>query len=163
MSSNAETIEAFYRAFQERDHAAMAACYHPDVHFSDPVFTDLHGDEAGAMWHMLCDQGADLDVSFGDVTAEGDAGTAHWEARYTFSPTGRFVHNRVDASFVFEDGRIVRHVDDFDLWRWTRMALGTTGLVTGWSSLTQNKVRETARRGLQRFMGEHDEHTSAGD
>lgn len=158
MSSNAATIESFYQAFEQRDHAAMAACYHRDVHFSDPVFTDLRGDEVTAMWHMLCVQGTDLAVQYGDVTSEGEGGTAHWEARYTFTPTGRFVHNAVDASFVFQDGRIIEHVDDFDLWRWTRQALGTLGVLTGWTGLARGKVREAADQNLRRFIDEHPEY-----
>ncbi|MBE2223667.1 MAG: nuclear transport factor 2 family protein, partial [Anaerolineae bacterium] len=43
---NKQLIETFYTAFQLRDHAAMIACYHPDIHFADPVFTDLHGNRA---------------------------------------------------------------------------------------------------------------------
>ena len=157
---NAETIAAFYTAFQERDHAGMAACYHPDIHFSDPVFTDLQGDEARAMWHMLCDQGADLRVTFSDVTADSDRGSAEWEARYTFRPTGRVVTNVISASFIFADGKIVQHVDDFDLWRWMRMALGTTGVMIGWSPPAKRKVRETGKRELDRFIADHPEYAS---
>ncbi|MEA2010855.1 MAG: nuclear transport factor 2 family protein, partial [Actinomycetota bacterium] len=67
MNPNATLITSFYEAFQERDHAGMIACYHPSIHFSDPVFTDLHGSEAKAMWHMLCERGTDLNVTFRDV------------------------------------------------------------------------------------------------
>lgn len=154
-----ETIESFYRSFQQRDYAGMAACYHESVRFSDPVFPDLQGDEARAMWHMLCEQGTDLRVTFTDVTAERDAGRAHWDAHYTFSPTGRLVHNKVDAHFEFEDGKIIRHVDSFDLWRWTRVALGTTGVVTGWSGFAQGKVRAMADRSLRRFIATHPEYS----
>ena len=154
-----ETIESFYRSFQQRDYEGMIACYHPSIHFSDPVFPDLRGDEARAMWHMLCEQGTDLHVTFTNVTAEGDGGGAHWDAHYTFSPTGRLVHNKVDARFEFEDGKIIRHVDNFDLWRWTRMALGTTGVVTGWSGFAQAKVRSTADRSLGRFIEAHPDYT----
>ena len=111
------------------------------------------------MWHMLCEQGTDLHVTFTDVDAEGDSGTALWDAHYTFSPTGRLVHNKVDDRFEFEDGKIIRHVDNFDLWRWTRMALGPTGVMAGWSGFTQAKVRATAARGLRRFMEAHPEYT----
>jgi ketosteroid isomerase-like protein len=149
---HADTITTFYEALQRRDHEAMAACYHPDIHFSDPVFQELHGDEVRAMWHMLCEQGTDLDVTFRDVTTDGDHGTAHWEARYTFSPTGRMVHNRIDASFTFADGLIRRHVDDFDLWRWTRMAVGLPGLIAGWTPSARDKVRTMAAENLERFM-----------
>ena len=157
--TNIETIESFYRSFQQRDYEGMAACYHESVRFSDPVFPDLHDEEVRAMWHMLCEQGTDLHVTFTDVTAEGDSGSAHWDAHYTFSPTGRLVHNRVDARFEFENGKIIRHVDGFDLWRWTRMALGTTGVMIGWSGFAQAKVRSVADRNLRRFITAHPEYS----
>jgi len=160
VSPNAETITAFYQAFQQRDPAGMAACYHEEIHFSDPLFPDLRGGEARAMWHMLCERGTDLVVTHDHISADGDRGTAHWEARYTFPSTGRLVHNRVDASFTFRDGKIARHIDDFDLWRWTRMALGTSGTLGGWTPFVQQKVRKTAGSGLQRFIDEHPEYTS---
>ena len=50
---SAEQIERFYAAFDRRDGTAMAAMYAPDGHFRDPVFGDLTGAEAGAMWRML--------------------------------------------------------------------------------------------------------------
>lgn len=162
MNEDAKTIESFYRAFQERDHVEMAACYHADVHFSDPVFTDLGGSEVRAMWHMLCERGTDLRVDFSDVAAEGDRGSANWEAHYTFAPTGRLVHNVVDASFVFRDGKIAEHLDDFDLWRWTRQALGTLGVVTGWTGLARGKVQEAADQQLRRFIEEHPEYSGGG-
>ena len=158
MNSHSSLITSFYEAFQERDHAGMIACYHPSIHFSDPVFTDLHGNQAKAMWHMLCERGTDLEVTFRDVEADEEEGRAHWEARYTFSNGSRPVHNVVDASFVFEDGLIVGHSDVFDLWRWTRMAIGSAGTALGWSGPFQNRVRSTAMRGLQKFMAEHPEY-----
>jgi ketosteroid isomerase-like protein len=158
MESNATAIETFYRAFQDKDYVTMSACYHADIHFSDPVFTDLYGDEARAMWHMLCDQGTDLVVTFSDVRAGGDRGSARWEARYTFSPTGRSVHNKIAASFVFRDGLIIRHIDTFGLWKWTRMALGSTGTFIGWTGMAKAKVQQAADVGLRRFMDEHPEY-----
>ena len=153
-----ETIAAFYQAFGEGDHEAMAACYHPDVHFSDPVFEDLEGDEARAMWHMLCEQGRDLEVTVSDIRGDDDSGSAHWEATYTFSPTGRTVHNKIDASFRFEDELIVEHIDSFDLWAWTRMALGPIGYATGWMNLSKEKVREAGAQQLERFLEGHPEY-----
>ena len=52
MNANERTIHDFYSAFQKRDAAAMAACYHPDVRFSDPVFPDLRGSRPGDMWRI---------------------------------------------------------------------------------------------------------------
>ena len=88
MNSAAENqlvIESFYTSFQARDHAGMIACYHPDVHFSDPVFTDLQGNQAKAMWHMLCVRGRDLSIEFNGVQATDTTGRAHWEGFTTGS------------------------------------------------------------------------------
>ena len=51
--THVQLIERFYQAFDNGDGDTMAACYAPDVHFSDPVFPDLRGSQAGAMWRML--------------------------------------------------------------------------------------------------------------
>ncbi|MGH8673973.1 MAG: nuclear transport factor 2 family protein [Burkholderiales bacterium] len=152
MHKNAELIERFYTAFRKRDAATMAGCYHPDVEFSDPVFTDLKGARAGAMWRMLCERGKDLRVEFSDARADDRTGTAHWEAWYTFSGTGRKVHNVIDASFEFKDGLIVRHTDRFDLHRWAGQALGITGKLLGGTSFLQGKVRTKAAKSLDDYV-----------
>jgi ketosteroid isomerase-like protein len=152
MSANEGLIRRFYSAFQQRDAATMAACYRPDVRFSDPVFTDLRGAQAGLMWKMLCERGKDLKIEFRDVRADDATGSAHWEAWYTFSATGRKVHNVIDATFEFRDGRIVSHTDRFDLYRWSRQALGPAGLLLGWTPLLQNKVRAMAAKGLADYQ-----------
>ena len=152
MNANEETLKRFYGAFQKRDAAAMAACYAPDVRFSDPVFTDLRGADAGAMWKMLCERGKDLRLEFRDVRADAAAGSAHWEAWYSFSATGRKVHNVIEATFEFRNGMIVRHTDRFDLYRWARQALGPAGLLLGWTPMLQNKVRAMAAKGLADYQ-----------
>ena len=104
------------------------------------------------MWKMLTSRAADLAVEVSDVRADDRVGSAHWEARYTFSATGRHVHNVIEASFELRDGLISRHTDTFDFWRWSRQALGPAGYLLGWSSVIRNKVRGTAARGLDAFM-----------
>jgi ketosteroid isomerase-like protein len=150
--ANEELIERFYGAFAQRDGTAMAACYAPDVHFSDPVFTDLHGPEAGAMWRMLTERGTDLRVELLERSADGDGGSAHWLAHYTFTQTGRSVVNDVRATLRFRDGLIAEHVDDFDFHRWARQALGPSGLLLGWTPVLRSAVRRKARAGLDEFM-----------
>lgn len=149
---NAELIEKFYTAFQKRDGAAMAACYAPDVKFADEVFPDLEGDRAGGMWKMLCSRAADLRVEFRDVQANDTEGSAHWDAYYTFTATGRKVVNRIDAKFKFKDGLIREHRDSFDFYAWARQALGPMGLLLGWTPMVKNKVRRTAAGNLDKFM-----------
>ncbi len=146
-----ELIERFYQAFAERDADSMVACYHPAVHFTDEVF-DLHGADAGAMWRMLCARGEDLVIEYRNVEADDAGGRAHWDASYTFSTTGRQVRNSIDARFEFREGLIVRHVDSFDFWKWSRQALGLPGLLLGWSGLLKSKVAREAALGLERFV-----------
>jgi len=148
---NAALIERFFAAFARRDAAAMTACYAPDAHFTDPVF-DLAGPQVGAMWSMLCERAKDLRMGWRDVRADDVTGSAHWEPRYTFSATGRPVHNIIDSAFTFESGRIVRHVDSFDLWRWSRMALGAKGAFLGWTHFVRKAIRAQAQRGLDAWM-----------
>lgn len=148
MHPNAELIQRFYQAFAQRDAAAMRAAYHPDARFDDPAFVGLEGAEIGDMWEMLVTRGKDLKVTFSDVEAGDRTGSAHWEAWYTFSATGRKVHNVIDASFEFKDGKIFRHRDRFGFWRWSRQALGLPGLLLGWTPLLAGKVQKTARKSL---------------
>jgi ketosteroid isomerase-like protein len=152
MHPNAALIERFYLAFQQRDGAAMASCYSPDARFEDPAFGELRGAEIGAMWTMLCERAKDFSLEYGDIEADETTGRAHWEARYTFSASGRSVHNRISASFRFDNGLIADHRDRFDMWRWTSQALGPIGLLLGWSPLLKAKVRKQARAGLTAWM-----------
>jgi ketosteroid isomerase-like protein len=154
MPTTEEVIKEFYAAFNRRDGAAMAARYAADVHFSDPVFTDLHGGQAGAMWRMLTSQSKDLSVELLDVHEHGDHAHAAWRATYTFSRTGRPVVNEVLATFHLSDGLIVEHIDDFSFYRWSRQALGVSGLLLGWTPLLKRKVRQEAAAGLAKFLAE---------
>ncbi len=160
MDNPRDVIERFYSAFQRKDWSTMQACYHSDIHFSDPVFTDLNGGHAKAMWHMLSVAGKDLQLTYKNIRTEGNTGSCDWDAHYTFSKTGRKVHNIIHASFEFKDGKIIRHTDSFDLWRWAGMALGTPGKLLGWSSLIRSKVRTTAMRNLNKFLADHPEYSA---
>ncbi|PRQ09249.1 nuclear transport factor 2 family protein [Enhygromyxa salina] len=155
MPTPAETIEQFYTAFAKQDADAMVACYHPNVSFSDPVFVDLDAREACGMWRMLCERAQDFSLEFSNVSADGERGSAHWEARYVFTTTGRRVHNVIDATFRFADGKIIEHRDQFDFYSWSRQALGMPGLLLGWSGVIRNKVRGQARKGLESYLRKH--------
>lgn len=151
MHPNQRLIEEFYTAFQRCDAAAMVRCYHPEIHFSDPVFPELRGEAAGAMWTMLCGRARDLKVELKDVAADEAEGRTHWEARYSFGPSKRPVHNIIEARFAFKDGLIVRHADTFDFHRWASQALGPAGWLLGWTGMMQRSVQKQAGGGLERF------------
>ncbi len=147
---NAQLLQRFYGAFAAKDAATMIACYAPDAHFADPVF-DLRGAEVRAMWTMFCERGRDMKIEWRDITANAATGSAHWEPHYTFSVTGRPVHNRIDSAFTFRDGLIGTQRDTFDLWRWSRMALGVKGALLGWTPMVRNAIRSEARRNFDNW------------
>ena len=146
-----EIVQRFYDAFVARDGEAMAACYAENVSFSDPVFPNLNGKDAGDMWRMLCKSGKDLAITY-KIESESNPTIVHWDAHYTFSKTGRKVHNQVRAEIEVIDGKILRHKDDFSFWRWSRQALGPAGLLLGWTPFLKNKVRETAALSLRLYQ-----------
>ena len=148
------TIEKFYAAFARLDSDAMQACYAPNAHFEDEVFTLDGPFQIGGMWRMLCEATkakglAHWKLEVSQVTER----SAHWDAHYLFSATGRSVLNKIDAEFEFDSlGLIVKHRDRFDFWAWSRQALGTPGLLLGWSPFLRNKVRAQAASNLKRFL-----------
>jgi ketosteroid isomerase-like protein len=154
-AANAASIERFYAALDRRDPETMLACYAPDVRFSDPVFPDLDAAGVAAMWRMLASRGKDLRVVASGIAADGETGRAHWVATYTYSATGRHVENRIDADFAFRHGRIVRHQDRFDLYRWARQALGPKGVLLAWLPPVQHAIRRQAAATLASWQAKN--------
>ena len=145
-------ITHFYEAFQRLDAEAMAACYTDDVVFSDPVFGELRGRDVSDMWRMLTARAKDFTLTFDRVQANAQTGRAHWLATYVFGQSGAVVINDIEARFVFRDGKICEHHDHFDLWRWSRQALGIKGLLLGWTPWVKNAIRGQAQKGLKAFQ-----------
>lgn len=152
MHANAETLREFYTRFGRRDGAGMGEYYTDDASFSDPVFPALDAEGVRAMWKMLTARGKDLRIDLGAYEADDRSGRARWDAYYTFAATGRPVRNQVESRFEFRDGLIVKQVDSFDFWRWSRQALGPVGLLLGWTPWLRRKVQKTAARGLDEFV-----------
>ena len=174
MSEEEQLIKVFYTCFQKLDWKGMGNCYHEEVFFYDPVFENLEGPQVRAMWEMLLTGAKDLQLSFTNIRLESASaaeiaarvskdpsgtdgadnayGSCDWVATYTFSQTGRRVVNKGKALFTFSEGKIAEHQDNFDLWRWSRQALGIPGILFGWTPVLQNKIRQKAHRSLEKFM-----------
>ncbi len=151
-NTNQQLITKFYTCFQNKDYKGMQACYADNGTFSDEVFVNLNSAQVKAMWEMLCVRGKDLTLNFKNVQINGLQGSAEWIAYYTFGASGRKVVNHVKASFVIENGKIIKHTDVFKFYKWTRQALGMTGVLLGWTGFLKKKVRQGAMKGLNDFM-----------
>lgn len=151
-----KVIEKFYSALNNCDGEAMVSCYHKDVIFEDPAFGILKGERAKAMWLMLCEtqKNKSFKVEFSDIETKLNSGSAHWEAFYTFSKTGRKVHNKVDATFTFKDGLIIKHTDEFSLRQWAKQAIGVKGIFFGGMQFFKNKLLSQTNYLLDKFLEE---------
>jgi ketosteroid isomerase-like protein len=152
MTDNEQLIHNFYTSFKNKDYKGMQAYYADNAIFNDAVFKNLNAQQVKAMWEMLILKGKDLRVEFSNISANGKSVTAHWDAYYTFSATGKKVINKIDASFEIENGKIVRHADNFNFHTWSSQALGIKGFLLGWTSFLRKKVTAQAMKNLDSFM-----------
>ncbi|WP_269235860.1 nuclear transport factor 2 family protein [Flavobacterium flavigenum] len=153
MNPNENLIAKFYTAFANADAKTMSECYHPNVHFIDPAFGLLKEEQVSKMWKMLLLKSkGDIKIEFSNIKADEFSGSARWVATYKFSKTNRKVVNQVSAEFLFQDGLIIKHTDNFDVWKWSKQAFGITGYLLGWTGFFQNKVREQALLSLKKFQ-----------
>lgn len=152
MNANEQLIQHFYTCFKNKDFKGMQACYADNAVFNDAVFKNLNAEQVKAMWEMLITKGKDMRLEFSHIKADEKTGSVHWDAYYTFSSTGNKVVNRIDATFEFENGKIVKHTDYFNFYTWAKQALGISGLLLGWTSFLKNKIQNTALTNLNHFM-----------
>jgi len=131
----------------------MVSLYSDDIILQDPAFGKLEGERAKNMWRMLCEsqKGQDFKVKYSQVFCDQTRGAAHWEAFYTFSRTGWKVHNIIEAKFDIKDGKIIRHIDTFNLHRWAKQAMGFSGFLLGWSGFFKNKLQTQTNKLLTKY------------
>ena len=153
MNSNENLIAKFYSAFAAADVKTMIECYHPKIHFVDPAFGLLKEEQVSDMWKMLLLRSkGSLKIEFSNIKADDSTGSANWVAEYNFSKTNRKVINKIAAEFIFQDGLIIKHTDNFDIWKWSKQAFGIKGFLLGWTGFFQNKVKEQALLSLKKFQ-----------
>lgn len=153
MQTNTDIVRKFYSAFQQLDWQTMTSCYDDDIVFSDPAFGLLRGEEAKAMWEMLCKNAKDLSLTFSNIEMlDEEYTTCNWTACYTFSKTGRKVVNHIKAFMKFQNGKIIEHSDAFKLSKWAAQALGWKGILLGWTGFMKRKIQKNARKNLIAFI-----------
>lgn len=155
MNTSEQLITHFYTCFKNKDFKGMQDCYADNAIFNDAIFKNLNADQTKAMWQMLISKGKDLSLEFKIISATENIAKAHWDAFYTFSTTGKKVINRIDATFEIEHGKIIRHTDNFDFYKWAKQAFGLTGILLGWTGFLNRKVSAQAMKNLENFMAQH--------
>ena len=159
MNANEKILIKFYTAFANADAKTMCTCYHHDIQFLDPAFGLLKGNDVCDMWKMLIKNSkGDIKIEFHEVKATEYLGSVKWVATYNFSKTNRKVVNIIKSEFQFKDGLISKHIDDFDIWKWSKQALGSTGYLFGWTGYFQKKIQEQALLSLKKYKETKDAH-----
>ncbi len=153
MEDNKQIVERFYTSFAKLDATAMNNCYSDDIVFFDPVFGLLKNEEAKSMWKMLCKNAKGFSLTHGNIVSLDDEYvTCDWVATYLFSATGKQVVNKVKANMRLQDGKIIEHSDAFSVHKWSKQAFGIIGVLLGWNSIFQNKIKNTTKKNLLVFM-----------
>ena len=150
--TNAELITHFYTSFAKGDAEGMVSCYDKVIQFKDPAFGALKGEDAKNMWRMLLNRNkGNIHITFNNVKADNKTGSANWVAEYVFSATGRKVINVISAEFEFANGKIIKHTDTFNIYKWAKQAFGLKGYLLGWTSFMQGKIQQQANASLKKY------------
>ena len=153
MNSNKQIIETFYTGFQQLNADKMNSCYSEDIVFFDPIFGLLRGEEVKSMWQMLCKNATNFSLTYGNIIQlDEEYCTCDWVATYTLSANGKTIVNKIKANMRFENGKIAEHSDAFSVHNWSKQAFGIPGVLFGWNSLFQNKIKNKAKQNLLKFI-----------
>lgn len=147
--------EQFYTSFNLCDSETMNALYADSVSFSDPAFGWLNDQDVRDMWSMLCSsqKGKKFKVSFVVKSVKPKKVEVFWEAWYTFSITGKSVHNQIKSTLFFNDkGLIFKQIDRFSLHRWSRQAMGLTGTLLGWTPFFKSGLQKRSKAALKKYQ-----------
>ncbi|RTY75426.1 nuclear transport factor 2 family protein [Flavobacterium sp. LS1R10] len=152
MTENEKILTKFYSAIANADSPTMCNCYDSSIQFRDPVFGLLKGNNVCLMWKMLLEKSkGNITIKFSAVKADDYIGSVQFIATYNFSKTNRKVVNRIQAQFQFKDGLIIKHTDDFDIFKWSKQAFGITGYLLGWTGFFHKKIQEQALLSLKKY------------
>ena len=92
-----------------------------------------------------------IKIDFSEIKADDYIGSARWVATYNFSKTNRKVVNSIYAQFQFKEGLIIKHTDDFDIWKWSKQAFGLKGILLGWTGFMQKRIQKQALSSLNKY------------
>jgi ketosteroid isomerase-like protein len=157
VSRNMELVRSYYSAYESGDFKTMQGIYASNITFQDPVFGSLDSDQTRAMVEMLASDAKNLRFTLSGFDISENEGTVDWVAEYTFKPTpmgpSNSVVNQGHATFRFENGQIVSHVDEFDLRSWIAQAFRPI-------AVPPSIVKKLVQKKLSAFISKHPEYTS---
>jgi len=152
---NIKIIKEYYKAFENGDVATMLSFYDDDIKFEDPAIGKIKGDEAKYWWQFLCENSVDLSIDIKEIKIDEDKGIAIWTNHYTVEETGNRVSLDIVSKFYFEDGLIIKHIDEYDIKSFVKQAFGKAAGIVGGSFLVKKTVRLQSKKLLKQYMIEN--------
>ncbi len=114
------------------------------------------------MWEMLLSKkDSKASINYEILEVDDKRAKVFWKAEYKYGLKRRAVVNKVTANFIFKDGMILKHIDDFNLWVWSRQALGTSGYLLGWSSYMRHQIQKKTEGLLSSYIDKSNSVASA--
>ncbi len=150
-TSNYQLLLTFFTAFAKKDLDAMLDCYHKNVVYDDVSFGKQQQEKAKAVWRFLIKNvGEKAVITFSNIQTSATSGQANGTITYYFGK--RKITNEITATFHFQDGKIIYHKDEYNLWKWSQQAFGFVGYLIGWSLAFRWLIRWQMQRSLQAFI-----------
>lgn len=153
---NEKKIKKFYKAFENGNVEKMLSFYDDDIEFEDPAIGKIKGDIAKYWWQFLCENSVNLSIDIEEIKADDERGIAIWTNNYTVEETGNAVALDIVSKFYFEDGLIVKHVDEYDIKSFVKQAFGSAAGLVGGSFLVKKTVRSQSKKYLKKYMNQND-------
>ncbi|HJS01067.1 MAG TPA: nuclear transport factor 2 family protein [Flavobacterium sp.] len=152
MIHSEKTIHQLYTSLATGNISNIEACYASKVKFHDPIFGTLLDYEVPKMWKMLTKKSkGNLEIEYSILKCNDFKASVKWTAKYTFGKKNRKVINNIKSEFHFKDGLIIKQDDDFDIWAWSKQALGLSGILLGWTGYLQRKIQLQAINSLKNY------------
>ncbi len=133
----------------------MSKCLHPQVSYSDPLFTDLRGVRVGLRWQWLLHHATDFKLQHQIIFWDERKAQVKSDISYTWLED-RPVHHQVLSTLTVWDDLIVRQVDEYPFWPYARQAYGVAGRLLGGIPWVQSVVQRRAMQAVEELA------TSAG-
>jgi ketosteroid isomerase-like protein len=140
---NEQLLTTLFQCLNAHDHMGAAECYHDEATFRDIAFTLKGKRQIHAMWDMACSVNkkgipSDIKATVQQLSANDATGKVLVDFDYTFRDTGRKVHNPVESTYHFRDGKIIQQTDKADAANWARQAFGG---FNGWVAGRFDRIR----------------------
>lgn len=147
--SSVPVVDRFFEALRRADDAVINACYHPQISYSDPLFEDLRGARVALRWRLLLREAQSFSLEHELVFADERKVQVQWTVDYALK--GKKIRLPILSTLAIWDNLIVRQVDEYEFWQYSRQAQGFAGLLLGGIEPFQQLVKRRARSDLERF------------